>query len=87
MRDFCLAALSSSLFYWFNIVNSDCRNLNRREIVSFPVPRVIPLDEAQLVSRMVRDLMKDYQENSSMRTVNYKGVGEVTVQYFKLSAF
>jgi hypothetical protein len=53
MRDFCLAALSSSLFYWYNIVNSDCRNLNKREIISFPVPREISIDDARTFSDFV----------------------------------
>lgn len=31
-----IAALSSSIFFWFWNVLSDCRNLNRRELLAFP---------------------------------------------------
>jgi hypothetical protein len=82
IRDFCLATLSSSLFYWFNIVNSDCRNLNKREIVHFPIPNEISVGDARLISKLVRDLMSDYKSNATMRTVSYQGKGNITVQYF-----
>ena len=32
-----IASLSSSTFFWFWNVLSDCRNLNRRDILSFPI--------------------------------------------------
>jgi hypothetical protein len=83
-RYLSLAALSSSLFYWFNIVHSDCRNLNKRETISFPVPN--PNDflakERNALIGIVNSLMEDYGKNSSMRTVNYKNRGKVSVQYF-----
>jgi len=81
-RNLCLLALNSSLFYWFYIVNSDCRNLNKREIVSFPIPGNRDFDYP-LLKKMVERLMKDYKNNSFERTVYYKGKGEkITVQYF-----
>jgi hypothetical protein len=41
-----VAALSSSTFFWFWNVLSDCRNLNRRDILAFP------LDPGQLQQRL-----------------------------------
>jgi Eco57I restriction-modification methylase len=82
VRDLCLACLTSSLFYWFNIVNSDCRNLNKREIVAFPVPEDVPKASMKNLSKLLREIMQCYQETSTMRTVHYSGRGEVTVQYF-----
>lgn len=81
-RDLCLAALSSSIFYWYFIVNSDCRNLNKREVESFPVPKNVPERAIRNLRLILDELMLSYQENSSMRTVRYTGVGDVTVQYF-----
>lgn len=80
-RDVALACLSSSLFYWFNVVNSDCRNLNKREILGFRIPK-IPEAETKDFPRTLSRLMASYNKNSTHRTVLYKGVGNVTVQYF-----
>lgn len=35
-RDISISVLNSSLFFWFFIVFSDCRNVNMREILCFP---------------------------------------------------
>ena len=82
LRDLVLGCLSSSLFYWYNVVNSDCRNLNKREIVSFPVPDTVPTTTHRALSRLLPTLMQSYQDNSNLRTVTYKGKGNITVQYF-----
>jgi hypothetical protein len=40
-----VAALSSSTFFWFWNVLSDCRNLNRRDLLAFPLnPAHVPVD-------------------------------------------
>lgn len=81
-RNICLACLSSSLFYWYNIINSDCRNLNKREITSFPIPELIPDSVYKQIEKIIYKLMKSYKDNSEFRTVFYKGKGDITVQYF-----
>lgn len=81
-RDLCLASLSSSLFYWFNIINSDCRNLNKREIIAFPIPIRSKNSSAQEIKSSLQRLMTSYKENSDLRTVSYSGKGNITVQYF-----
>jgi hypothetical protein len=63
-------------------VVSDCRNLNKREIVSFPIPGSMEDEHRERLSELIRDLMHDYKRNAIERTVNYEGVGNVTVQYF-----
>jgi hypothetical protein len=80
-RDTALACLSSALFYWFNVVNSDCRNLNKREILGFRIPK-IPESQTDTFSKTLSRLMASYNKNSTHRTVLYKEVGSVTVQYF-----
>ena len=82
LRDICLACLSTSLFYWYNIINSDCRNLNKREIVSFPIPQNLSPETYQTIKHLLQRLMNSYQDNSSLRTVKYVGKGNITVQYF-----
>jgi len=77
-----LACLSSSLFYWFNIINSDCRNLNRREVEKFPVPRNVPAAHIVRLRCALKKLMRSYVRNSTKRTVEYKAKGKITVQYF-----
>ena len=81
-RNLGLGCLSTSLFYWYNIMNSDCRNLNKREIESFPVPKEVPTTTQQILNQLLSTLMQSYKDNSSLRTVEYEGKGEVTVQYF-----
>ena len=81
-RNLCLACLSSSLFYWYNVINSDCRNLNKREVMSFPVPDDISSITQQAITELLTLLMQNYQDNSALRTVEYKGQGRITVQYF-----
>ena len=82
LRTLSLACLSTSLFYWYNTINSDCRNLNKREIVSFPVPSNVPLATQQVLHELLATLMRSYNDNSTLRTVRYKKRGNVTVQYF-----
>jgi tRNA1(Val) A37 N6-methylase TrmN6 len=81
VRDLVLAGLNSSLFYWFYIINSDCRNLNKREVVQFPLCSIEGIDYSK-ISDNINELMKDFENNSFLRTVVYKGKGAITVQYF-----
>src|SRR5579875_3430618 len=81
-RNLCLAALSSSLFYWYYIVNSDCRNLNKREIISFPVPEIQDSGTYDNIESLLDQLMESYKRNSFLRTVEYTNKGKITVQYF-----
>jgi hypothetical protein len=81
-RNLCLACLSSSLFYWYDIINSDCRNLNKREVESFPVPNIGSDEVHDTIEKTLKRLMHSYRENSALRTVRYVGKGEITVQYF-----
>lgn len=81
IKDLVLASLNSSLFYWFYIINSDCRNLNKREVAQFPICNNDKVDFS-FISKVIEKLMKDYETNSFLRTVEYKEKGAITVQYF-----
>jgi hypothetical protein len=80
--------LNSSLFYWYLTVYSDCRNLNKREIESFPFDvSGVATPVAKKLSRQVTALMQDIQDNSKTVTMTYKKHGTMTIQctYPKLS--
>ncbi|MEQ8926258.1 MAG: Eco57I restriction-modification methylase domain-containing protein, partial [Fulvivirga sp.] len=78
-KDLVLCSLSSATFYMFYIVNSDCRNLNKREVYQFPIPKI---EGSQSLTNIAKELMEDYVKNSFERTVDYKNKGSITVQYF-----
>jgi hypothetical protein len=78
-----LSALNSSLFFWFLVAASDCRNLNRREILAFPLDLAhIPPQEDKALTALSQDLMRDFQQNSSMVTANYE-TGPLRIQTFQ----
>jgi hypothetical protein len=82
-RDVALAAYSSSLFFWFFIILSDCRNLNKREVSNFP----LDLNEIEStikteLAHYSNELMKNLQKNSVLKKMNYAKYGQMTVQTF-----
>lgn len=78
-----LAALNSSLFFWFLTVLSDCRNLNRREVLSFPFD-ASALDEgtASAVTHNAKRLVEDFERHSEIQEVNYAS-GPLRIQTFQ----
>ena len=73
-----LCCFNSNLFYWFMKVLSDCRNVNRREIESFP----INLDRSRNGKDFVllaTKLMEDIRKNSEDRLMRF-GHDTLTVQ-------
>ena len=64
-----LSLLNSSLFYWFFIKMSDCRHLNKREVNNMPVgiDEFTSADVSKL-TRLTRALMKNYKDNSKIKT-------------------
>lgn len=79
-----LAALNSSLFFWFFITFSDCRNVNAREILHFP----ISLDElspstVKTLKKLSIRLMDDFKQNSVFQTRNDKRAGILEIESFQ----
>ena len=73
-----LCLFNSSLFYWYMKVFSDCRNVNRREIESFP----IDMDRSEGGREHVAaadELMADLRNNSEHREMRF-GSETLTVQ-------
>ncbi|MHA1872722.1 MAG: Eco57I restriction-modification methylase domain-containing protein, partial [Candidatus Heimdallarchaeaceae archaeon] len=64
--DFVLCAINSTLFYWFWLTVSDCRDLTKNIIKQFPIPpeKVLTSDILEELEKMARKLMKCYEQNS-----------------------
>lgn len=75
------AALNSTLFYWLITTCSDCRNLNRREVVGFPLDlaSIQPALERQL-SQLAGHLEETLRRQARMRVMHYRAGGSLTVQ-------
>ena len=80
-RNAYLCVLNSSYFYWLLTVWSDCRNLNRREILS--VPFDVEKADASTLKKLdvLADLlMQDLRKNSREIEMNYKEWGAMKIQ-------
>ena len=77
------ALINSSLFYWWYVVMSDCRHLNKREIVNFPInlSAFHKNNEKQIIS-LVAELMNNYRKNATRKTTLYKTTGKVIYDEF-----
>ena len=72
-RDAALALLNSTLFRWFLSAFSDCRNLNRREVLNFPVDLGgLTSAKGQALSVLTRELMKSLKRTSEYREMKFK---------------
>lgn len=83
-----LSVLNSNLFYWYWLVWSDCRMLNRREIAYFPFS-IECLNERQYngLNDLALELMVDLDKNSSRLSFSHptKGIMEYSEFHPKLS--
>ncbi|HNG94772.1 MAG TPA: hypothetical protein PLB32_18365 [Acidobacteriota bacterium] len=82
-QDTCLAAiavLSSATFFWFWNVLSDCRNLNRRDILAFPLNVAsLPGDLKQSLSELGRGYLEALKATST--TMLKSGLVVETFEY------
>jgi hypothetical protein len=87
-RDVFLGLLNSTLFYWFLTVYSDCRNLNRHEIVGMRFDlSEIAVELTNRLTGLTRKLMEDIRSKSKNLKMSYSNLGTLTIQctYPKLS--
>lgn len=77
------ATLNSSLFYWWFLVLSNCRDLTLREVRSFPIG-VDQIDDTmkQTLSELAADLMQDLRHHAQRKETNYKTTGRVVYDEF-----
>lgn len=74
------AILNSSLFYWYFLSFSDCRNLTKNTIKSFPFNyEMMSEKEEDLLIKLSEKLMRDYIINSTIKECTYATTG--TIQY------
>lgn len=78
-----VTALNSSLFYWWFVILSDCRDLNLREIERFPLgldrmPEAVKLR----LSDLTHDLMIDLKRHKQRKECEYKTTGKVVYDEF-----
>lgn len=77
-----LALLNSSLFYWFFVISSNCRDLTLREIENFNIDLTgISNADSRRLLNLVDRLMVDYDKNS-IDKVNNRKTGKVVYQEF-----
>ena len=75
-----VAALSSSTFYWFWTVLSDCRNLNRRDLLMFPLdPECVPPKFKQRLAELGAGYLAELRRNS--KTMLKAGLEIETFEY------
>ena len=79
-----LAALNSSLFYWWFLILSDCRHLNRREIESFPLGLDrMTQDMKKRLGECAGRLMESFKRHKKRKRTSYKATGKVVYDEFE----
>lgn len=77
-----IAIYLSTLFFWYFISHSDCRNLNKREVDMFPFSLYSYTNVSQL-SMLGHRILDNLQENSSFIEANYQKYGKLSMQIFQ----
>lgn len=79
-----VAALNSSLFYWWFLILSDCRHLNMREIETFPLGHnKMPDALKSTLADLTHKLMDDFKLHKNRKKCQYKTTGKVVYdEYF-----
>ena len=78
------AVLNSSMFYWWFLVWSDCRHLNRREIDSFRFdPNTLTGDIRRTLKVLVDALMENFKKHSKRKETTYSTTGKVVYDEFR----
>jgi hypothetical protein len=82
-RDIAIAGLSSTLFYWYFIQTTNCRDLNPSDLKEYPLPIYI-FDESirKSLCSLTKRLMQDYNRFSELKNKVSKQTGDVTYQEF-----
>ena len=82
-----IAILNSSLFYWWFICWSDCRDLNRREIDQFPMGLdVLNARIRRRLAALTSELMGNFRRHSQRKETNYATTGRVVYDEFNQKA-
>jgi hypothetical protein len=71
----------STLFFWYYISYSDCRNLNKREVLSFQCS-IENIENKNEMIALSKKLLKNLQDNSFLQDINFKKYGLMKTQIF-----
>ncbi len=78
-----IALLSSSLFYWYFINTTNCRDLNPSDLQSFPINlENLYVDTKKEIIALSKSLMNDYHQKSKIKIKESQKTGSVTYQEF-----
>ena len=76
-----LTLLNSSLFYWLLTIWSDCRNLNKREVLDAPLTiDKLSYDSKAALSLLCDKLFTGFRTNSEFLEMNFKNAGKLRIQ-------
>lgn len=78
-----LALLNTSLFFWYWIITSDCRDLMFESIQNFRI-NMDEFDDKAIATLEIlcENLMKSYIDNSEIKTCNMATIGQVSYREF-----
>ena len=83
MRDIGISVLSSSLFYWYYILTTNCRDLAPSVIYEFPINLMqLSTIHASELEALCEKLMADYKENSQLKEQTSSRTGQIIYQEF-----
>ena len=78
-----ISVLSSSLFYWYFILTTNCRDLNPSDLKEFPFSITdLKSENLKILLKLCDDLMIDYKKNSRLREKVSAKTGNITYQEF-----
>ncbi len=78
-----IAILNSSLFYWWYLLFSDCRDLNLREITNFPVGlETLPKNIKKQLTKLNQELMENLRHNAIRKETWHVSTGKVCFDEF-----
>lgn len=77
-----IAVYLSTLFFWYFIAHSDCRNLNKREVDMFPFS-LHAYCNIDLLSKLGHEIQDNLQGNSTFIEATYQRYGKLKMQKFQ----
>jgi hypothetical protein len=81
--DAAITVLSSSVFYWYFVMTTNCRDLNPSDLKEFPINLdVLVANEQKKLQRLCGELMKDYASKGQLKEKTSKKTGEIIYQEF-----
>ncbi len=82
-----VAIYSSTLFYWYWRVASNCRHLTEREFEAFPIsPSLLTKNDQIQIKKLSKEYEKDILENATRLTTRNRQTGLIEQDSYRLSA-